>query len=55
MDDPTLDVERHTRRTTGELLRTDRVISKMIDRIKAIFEDIVVPEEEPEAGGEEPR
>ena len=45
MDNPELDIERHTRRTTGELLRTERVISKMIDRIKAIFDDVVIPEE----------
>ena len=45
MDNPTLNIERHTRRTTGELLRTERVISKMIDRIKALFDDAVVPEE----------
>ena len=46
MDDPRLNIERHTRRTTGELLRTERVISKMIDRIKALFDDVVVPVEE---------
>ncbi len=45
MDDPTLNIERHTRRTTGELLRTERVISKMIDRIKALFDDVMVPTE----------
>ena len=50
MDRPNLDIERHTRRTTGELLRKERVISKMIDRIKALFQDV-----EPEAaGGVEP-
>ena len=48
MDNPTLNIERHTRRTTGELLRTERVISKMIDRIKTLFDDIVVPDDEPE-------
>ena len=37
---PRLDVERHTRRTTGDLLRTERVISKMIDRIKTLFQDV---------------
>lgn len=37
---PRLDVERHTRQTTGRILRTDRVISKMIDRIKTIFQDV---------------
>ena len=38
---PRLDVERHTRRTTGELLRTERVIPKMIDRIKTLFQDVM--------------
>ncbi len=38
--DPHLDIERHTRRTTGETLRTQRVVPKMIDRIKKLFEDI---------------
>ena len=38
--DPRLDVERHTRRTTGELLREERVIPKMIDRIKTLFQDV---------------
>ena len=28
------------RRTTGEILRKERVISKMIDRIKALFQDV---------------
>ncbi len=37
---PRLDVERHTRRTTGEMLRTERVIPKMIDRIKTLFQDV---------------
>ena len=57
MDNPSLDIERHTRRTTGELLRTERVISKMIDRIKTLFDDVVLrdgqPEEPPEVQGEE--
>ena len=47
MDNPTLNVERHTRRATGEMLRTERVIPKMIDRIKTIFENIDVPDAEP--------
>ena len=34
---PTLNIERVTRRTTGELLQTRRVIPKMIDRIKTLF------------------
>ena len=38
MADPHLDIERHTRKTTGEMLRTQRVVSKMIDRIKKLFE-----------------
>ena len=40
MDQPHLDIERHTRRTTGDLLRKERVISKMIDRIKTLFQDV---------------
>ena len=35
-----LNVERYTRRTTGELLREERVIPKMIDRIKTLFQDV---------------
>lgn len=38
--DPNIDIERHTRRTTGETLRTQRVVPKMIDRIKKLFEDV---------------
>jgi len=38
--DPHLNIERHTRRTTGEMLRTQRVVPKMIDRIKNLFEDV---------------
>ena len=48
MDNPALDIERHTRRTTGEMLRTERVISKMIDRIKTLFDDVVVPDDGPD-------
>ncbi len=40
IDNPTLNIERHTRRTTGEMLRTQQVIPKMIDRIKALFQDV---------------
>ena len=40
MDQPHLDIERHTRRTTGDILRKERVISKMIDRIKTLFQDV---------------
>ena len=45
---PRLDVERHTRRTAGELLRTERVIPKMIDRIKTLFQDVRPIEELPD-------
>ena len=48
MDQPHLDIERHTRLTTGKLLRTERVISKMIDRVKALFDDVVVPDADPQ-------
>ena len=44
LKNPILDIERHTRRTTGELLRTERVISKMIDRIKILFQDVAIIE-----------
>ncbi len=47
MEDPTLNIERHTRRITGEMLRSEHVIPKMIDRIKTLFDDVVVPEETP--------
>ena len=58
MDNPNLDIERHTRRTTGEMLRSERVISKMIDRIKVLFDDVVMPHPSPESleeGEDEPR
>ena len=42
---PRLDLERHTRRTTGEMLRTERVITRMIDRIKVLFQDVSPIEE----------
>ena len=56
MENPKLDIERHTRRTTGEMLRSRRVISEMIDRIKKLFEDIAPVQESPsgarrESGG----
>ncbi len=54
MDNPALDIERHTRQTTGELLRTERVISKMIDRIKTIFDDVALPDAEAESLSVEP-
>lgn len=37
---PKLDIERQARRTTGGMLRSQRVISKMIDSIKKLFEDV---------------
>ncbi len=37
---PYLNIERLTRRTTGDMLRTENVIPKMIDRIKVLFEDV---------------
>ena len=40
MDDPKLGIERHTRRLTGDLMRKERVISKMIERIKTLFQDV---------------
>ena len=49
MDDPRLDIERHTRRTTGEMLRVERVIPKMIDRIKTLFQDVALPQESQES------
>ena len=36
---PNLNVERHTRRKVGRMLRTESVIPKMIDSIKTLFED----------------
>ncbi len=53
IENPTLDIERHTRRTTGEMLRTERVIPKMIDRIKVLFQDVVPPEDGAAAPSEE--
>ena len=46
IDNPALDIERLTRRTTGELLRTEQVIPKMIDHIKALFDEVIVQPEE---------
>ena len=50
MDNPQLGIERHTRRLTGDLLRRERVISKMIDRIKTIFQDVPPLDESPADG-----
>ena len=38
-DNPRLNIERQTRRTTGDMLRSERVIPKMIERIKGLFQD----------------
>ena len=40
MRNPSINIERHTRRHTGDTLRDEGVIPKMIDRIHALFEDI---------------
>ena len=55
-ENPKLDIERQARRTTGEILRSQRVIPQMIDRIKELFEDIAPVQESPfgarrESGG----
>ena len=47
MDNPKLDVERQARKTAGEMLRSQRVIPDMIDRIKKLFEDIAPVQEPP--------
>ena len=44
------DVERLTRRNTGEMLRSKRVISKMIDSIKLLFQDVPLVEPVPTVG-----
>ena len=54
MEQPHLEIERHTRRTTGDLLRRERVIAKMIDRIKALFQDVPPLEMDPEDRGSLP-
>lgn len=53
MDNPALDIERLTRQTTGEMIRSQQVIPKMIDHIKAIFADVVVQEAGPATTTEE--
>ena len=40
MDNPTLEIERLTRKTTGQKLRDERIIPKMIDVIKTLFQDV---------------
>ena len=44
-DNPYINIERHTRRTTGRMLRDEEVIPKMIDRIKALFQDVTPVED----------
>lgn len=43
LENPAVNIERHTRRATGRMLREEKVIPKMIDRIKALFQDISAP------------
>ena len=50
-ENPSLDIERHTRRTTGRMLRDEGVIPKMIDRIKTLFQDIAPVGDSPENAG----
>ena len=50
INDPSLNIERLTRRTTGVMLRTERVIPKMIDRIKVLFQDVPLPVDERQLG-----
>lgn len=52
IDNPGLNIERHTRRNTGEMLRTEHVIPRMIDRIKVLFEDVAVSETDLSAAAE---
>lgn len=40
LQNPNMGIERQTRRTTGEILRKENVIPKMIDRIKVLFQDV---------------
>jgi len=40
MRNPSINIERHTRRHTGDTLRDEGVIPKMIDRIRALFQDV---------------
>ena len=51
---PAINIERHTRRTTGRMLRDEDVIPKMIDRIKTLFQDVApVDDSQMDAGFEE--
>ena len=49
LQNPNLGIERQTRRATGEILRKENVIPKMIDRIKVLFQDVAPMESEPTA------
>ena len=49
LQNPNLGIERQTRRATGEILRKENVIPKMIDRIKVLFQDVAPLESEPTA------
>ena len=49
LQNPNLGIERQTRRATGEILRKENVIPKMIDRIKVLFQDVAPLESEPMA------
>ena len=51
LDNRNLSVERVTRRTTGELLRSQQVIPKMIDSIKALFAEDETPGQQMETEG----
>lgn len=51
LQNPSINIERHTRRTTGQTLREENVIPKMIDRIKTLFRDIP-PVEQTRAGAD---
>ena len=45
IDNPSINIERHTRRTTGRMLRDESVIPKMIDRIKTLFDNVMPVED----------
>ncbi|MCY4113693.1 MAG: type I-E CRISPR-associated endonuclease Cas1e [Chloroflexi bacterium] len=41
---PAVDIERYTRRTTGTMLQNQRVIPKMIERVKVLLADTEAPD-----------
>ena len=45
-ENPYANIERQTRRITGQMLRTENVIPKMIERIKVLFEDVSLVEDD---------